>query len=247
MQHWSPQFHIRPLVRLTVAANGARCVLDVSRAYCDANTPAMWAVPLLTHCVPACWCPTTASQNNQSQIICCGCGTLLFYPQVRHAAERCSSALVCTTDTVAPLQLQGASNVRCALCNNVTPVPPAGTEMAQLECGGCRTLLMYIRGASSVQCSVCNTVNLAMQANQIAHVNCGGCGITLMYAYGAQSIKCAVCNFVTQGSAGGSSGQGSSGGRVPQRPQMVVVENPPTVDDEGKLVSNMAVGVVAPK
>jgi LSD1 subclass zinc finger protein len=53
--------------------------------------------------------------------------------------------------------------VRCALCNNVTPVPPAGTEMAQLECGGCRTLLMYIRGASSVQCSVCNTVNLAMQ------------------------------------------------------------------------------------
>ena len=58
---------------------------------------------------------------------------------------------------------QGASNVRCALCNNVTPVPPAGTEMAQLECGGCRTLLMYIRGASSVQCSVCNTVNLAMQ------------------------------------------------------------------------------------
>ncbi len=43
----------------------------------------------------------------------------------------------------------------CAAC--------AGTEMAQLECGGCRTLLMYIRGASSVQCSVCNTVNLAMQ------------------------------------------------------------------------------------
>ena len=35
--------------------------------------------------------------------------------------------------------------------------------MAQLECGGCRTLLMYIRGASSVQCSVCSTVNLAMQ------------------------------------------------------------------------------------
>ena len=76
--------------------------------------------------------------------------------------------------------------------------------MAQLECGGCRTLLMYIRGASSVQCSVCSTVNLAMQgthapaargqsarayaispttaANQIAHVNCGGCGITLMCA-----------------------------------------------------------------
>ena len=29
-----------------------------------------------------------------------------------------------------------------------------------------------------------------------------------------------------------------------QRPQMVVVENPPTLDDEGKMVSNMAVGVI---
>ena len=40
--------------------------------------------------------------------------------------------------------------------------------MAQLECGGCRTLLMYIRGASSVQCSVCNTVNLAVQGARAA-------------------------------------------------------------------------------
>ena len=38
--------------------------------------------------------------------------------------------------------------------------------MAQLECGGCRTQLMYIRGASSVQCSVCNTVNLAVQGQR---------------------------------------------------------------------------------
>lgn len=39
----------------------------------------------------------------------------------------------------------------------------AGTEMAQLVCGGCHTLLMYIRGATSVQCSCCHTVNLAME------------------------------------------------------------------------------------
>eukprot|EP00959_Pyramimonas_sp_CCMP1952_P221837 4637780-Pyramimonas_sp.AAC.1 len=39
----------------------------------------------------------------------------------------------------------------------------SGADMAQLVCGGCRTLLMYIRGATSVQCSQCNTVNLAMQ------------------------------------------------------------------------------------
>lgn len=43
----------------------------------------------------------------------------------------------------------------------------AGTEMAQLVCGGCHTLLMYIRGATSVQCSCCHTVNLALEGEEI--------------------------------------------------------------------------------
>lgn len=34
-------------------------------------------------------------------------------------------------------------------------------EMAQLECGGCRTQLMYTLGAASVRCSCCQTINLA--------------------------------------------------------------------------------------
>lgn len=38
---------------------------------------------------------------------------------------------------------------------------PAGMDMSQLYCGGCRTLLMYTRGATSVRCSCCHTVNLA--------------------------------------------------------------------------------------
>jgi LSD1 subclass zinc finger protein len=37
--------------------------------------------------------------------------------------------------------------------------------MAQLVCGGCHTLLMYIRGATNVQCSCCHTVNLAMEGS----------------------------------------------------------------------------------
>nr|GMD10322.1 Protein LSD1 [Ipomoea batatas] len=36
----------------------------------------------------------------------------------------------------------------------------AAMEMAQLICGGCRTLLMHPRGATSVRCSCCHTVNL---------------------------------------------------------------------------------------
>lgn len=46
---------------------------------------------------------------------------------------------------------------------NLVQLIRSGTEMAQLVCGGCRTLLMYVRGATSVQCSQCNTVNLSVQ------------------------------------------------------------------------------------
>ncbi|CAI5981807.1 unnamed protein product [Closterium sp. NIES-64] len=166
-------------------------------------------------------------QAAQSQIVCTGCRTLLVYPN-------------------------NASNVRCALCSTITPVPPAGTEMAQLVCGGCRTLLMYVRGATSVQCSCCHTVNLSMESSQVAHVNCGGCGMTLMYAYGAQSVKCAVCQFVTQ--VGSSLRplpvQQRQYAPPPTQPaqvapaqsttssRTVVVENPMTMDDTGKLLGS---------
>ncbi|XP_073393493.1 protein LSD1 [Physcomitrium patens] len=172
-------------------------------------------------------------QPQQGQLICSGCRTLLVYPQ-------------------------GASNVRCALCSSVTQVPSHGTEMAQLVCGGCRTLLMYMRGATSVQCSCCHTVNLAMEAPQVAHINCGGCGMTLMYAYGAQSVKCALCQFVTTITMPSMRVQLPSISQQPRPPQAhggpppaltsshtqtVVVENPMTMDESGKLVSNVAVGV----
>lgn len=185
------------------------------------------------------------TMGTQGQLICSGCRTLLVYPQ-------------------------GANNVRCALCSFVTAVPPHGAEMARLVCGGCRTLLMYVRGATSVQCSCCSTVNLAMEASQVAHINCGGCGMTLMYAFGAQSVKCALCQFVTTIMVGsmrmpmpiprspfqsqshaGDGVQAVEAAREPSnqevpgslQTQTVVVENPMTFDETGKLVSNVAVGV----
>lgn len=169
----------------------------------------------------------------QSHLMCNGCRSILVYPR-------------------------GATNVCCALCNSVTSVPPPGLEMAQLICGGCRTLLMYTRGATSVRCSCCHTVNLApAPSNQVAHVNCGNCRTTLMYPYGAPSVKCAVCHYVTS--------VGMVNVRVPipvHRPnaaaisastpstsssQTVVVENPMSVDESGKLVSNVVVGVTTEK
>ena len=103
-----------------------------------------------------------------------GCRTLLVYPPVRiHISVvatfitlllcRAPAARAYVSTDPRLFSSQGATNVQCALCNVVTPVPPSGNDMAQIDCGGCRTRLMYVRGATSVQCSVCNTVNLAIQ------------------------------------------------------------------------------------
>ncbi|PWA74317.1 Zinc finger, LSD1-type [Artemisia annua] len=172
----------------------------------------------------------------QSRIVCSGCRSTLLYPT-------------------------GASNVCCALCNTVTSVPPPGMEMARLICGGCRTLLMYTCGATSVRCSCCHTVNLAPVQNQLAQVNCAHCRTMLMYPYGAPSVKCAVCQYITNV----NTTNGLNHGRVsiPVQPntslpssstekphshtQTVVVENPMSVDESGKLVSNVVVGVTTEK
>ncbi|KAH7568493.1 hypothetical protein ACOSP7_011476 [Xanthoceras sorbifolium] len=173
----------------------------------------------------------------QSQLVCSGCRSILLYPR-------------------------GATNVCCALCNTITPVPTQGMDMAQLICGGCRTLLMYTRGATSVRCSCCHTVNLAPASNQMAHVNCGHCRTTLMYPYGAPSVKCAVCHYVTnvgmanvrvplpgnRSNGTTTSGTTPSSSTIPNSPsQTVVVENPMSVDESGKLVSNVVVGVTTEK
>ncbi|KAF3450184.1 hypothetical protein FNV43_RR06264 [Rhamnella rubrinervis] len=168
----------------------------------------------------------------QNQLVCIGCRNVLLYPR-------------------------GATNVCCAICNSITPVPTPGMDMAQLICGSCRTLLMYTRGATSVRCSCCQNVNLVAASSQVSHVNCGNCRTTLMYPYGAPSVKCAVCHYVTNTGIGNTrvpipmhrpNGMAGSG-IVPSTSasQTVVVENPMSMDESGKLVSNVVVGVTTEK
>ncbi|XP_021737721.1 protein LSD1-like [Chenopodium quinoa] len=174
----------------------------------------------------------------QSQVVCNGCRTVLLYPR-------------------------GATNVRCAVCNIVTPVQSTaatGLEMDQIICGCCHTLLMYSRGATSVRCLCCHTVNLTNSSpvsNQFATVRCGSCQMALMYPYGAPSVKCAVCHYITNvGTANGSgsvhrqNGVATSSTSTPvpnSQSQTVVVENPMSFDGSGKLVSNVVVGVTTEK
>ncbi|KAK4488061.1 hypothetical protein RD792_003803, partial [Penstemon davidsonii] len=171
----------------------------------------------------------------QSQLVCSGCRTVLLYPR-------------------------GAPNVCCAICNMLTAVPPAGIarissfwmDMAQLICGGCRTLLMHTRGATSVRCSCCHTVNLVPAAaapSNVAHVNCGNCHTMLMYPAGAPSVKCAICHFITNVNMGDTripisrSSSTTTTSTPNSQNQTVVVQNPMSVDESGKLVSNVVVGV----
>ncbi|PWZ56453.1 Protein LOL3 [Zea mays] len=183
-----------------------------------------------------------------------------YVSDVRDIQARCITLSARAHPTVTQERLQLKAQVgRRGVKPNWTK---AGLEMAQLICGGCRTLLMYTRSADTVRCSCCNTVNLVRPVNNIAHVNCGQCRTTLMYPYGAPSVKCAVCNYVTatgvntvaptpsaRPTSDGSSYSGSSTSAPKSQSQnvTVVVENPMTVDDKGKLVSSVVVGVTAGK
>ncbi|XP_010449175.1 PREDICTED: protein LSD1 isoform X1 [Camelina sativa] len=181
----------------------------------------------------------------QDQLVCHGCRNLLMYPR---GASNVRCALCNTINMVPP--------------PHPHPPPPHGMDMAHIVCGGCRTMLMYTRGASSVRCSCCQTTNLVpglsnqvphAPSNQVAQINCGHCRTTLMYPYGASSVKCAVCQFVTNvnmsngrvplptnrpnGTACPGTMPSSSTSTPPSQTQTVVVENPMSVDESGKLVS----------
>ncbi|KAG8049230.1 hypothetical protein GUJ93_ZPchr0009g1145 [Zizania palustris] len=167
--------------------------------------------------------------------------------------------------------MQERSTLCCAVCNAVTRTTHslvdytsilslAGMDIDHIICGDCRTLLMFTRNAPSVICSCCDRLNLVRPVSRIAHVNCGQCQTVLMYPYGAPSVKCSICNFITD------TGMNTmrplqptvpttlnetpytippiSDPTVQPRNVTVVVENPMTVNEKGKLVSNTVVGVI---
>ncbi|CAO2842174.1 unnamed protein product [Amaranthus hypochondriacus] len=161
----------------------------------------------------------------QSQLVCSGCRTILQYPS-------------------------GAADVRCALCDTVSPVLPMGLEMDLMICGCCRTLLMYSRGVSGVRCLCCGTLNLMNAtpggvSNQYPTVSCGNCQMILMYPHGASLVKCVICGYITNvGTTNGSlsSSTNRQNGVSPtaslplSQSQTVVIENPMSLDRSGKLL-----------
>lgn len=151
-----------------------------------------------------------------SHVTCGGCQTLLMYPQ-------------------------GASNVRCSRCGHITAAQTAGPDTAQIVCNHCRVLLSYPRGAQSVQCSLCQNIT---QVPVYGHIVCTGCGIMLMYPLGAQSVKCSMCHAVSTVSQSNSwAAPSTSQPASSKASHTVMVENPPSIDENGNEVANLAVGL----
>ncbi|XP_066352871.1 protein LOL4-like isoform X1 [Miscanthus floridulus] len=155
-----------------------------------------------------------------SQLVCSGCKRLLQYRR-------------------------GATGVCCPTCNTFTTANPSGPEMSELVCGGCFTMLVHSRSATNIRCPHCGRLNSTRSAgNQMGHLSCGQCQTTLAYPPGATTVGCPTCrniNPVRNNNAGGSTRPAPSDAR----PQTVLVENPKTLDEKGKLVSNVAVGVTS--
>ncbi|KAF5733595.1 hypothetical protein HS088_TW16G00035 [Tripterygium wilfordii] len=195
------------------------------------------------------WVYHTAAM--QSQHVCGGCRSILLYP--RGAAN-----IICTRCNIvtsfAPPGME-MFQIICGVCRALLSYARGDTIVRCLYCHA-----MNLAPASLLTHSLMFLGSLHGKAsNQVAHVNCRNCRMTLMYPYGAPSVKCAVCQYVTFFDRGNA--------RIPllaNRPnvavdsnaiphastvttqsqsQTVVVENPTSVDESGRLVSNVVVGV----
>ncbi|EES14490.1 hypothetical protein BDA96_07G030200 [Sorghum bicolor] len=126
---------------------------------------------------------------------------------------------------------RGATGVCCPTCNTFTAANPSGPEMSELVCGGCFTMLVHSRSATNIRCPHCSRLNSTRSGNQMGHLSCGQCRTTLAYPPGATTVGCPTCRNINP--------------VRDARPQTVLVENPKTLDEKGKLVSNVAVGVTS--
>ncbi|MCD7465183.1 histone demethylase SWIRM1 [Datura stramonium] len=194
----------------------------------------------------------------QSQLMCSGCRTILLYP--RGASNVCCA--VCNALTPVPppgmemaqlicggcrtllMHPRGATSVRCSCCHTVNLVP-GPNQFAHVYCGNCRMMLMYPCGAPSVKCAVCHYIT---NVNVNAMVWQGNFKVAEAYRIlsnvnnQAGDGRAHAPLNTPNGTATPASGSTSTA-KARSQSQTVVVQNPMSVDESGKLVSNVVVGV----
>jgi LSD1 subclass zinc finger protein len=114
-------------------------------------------------------------------------------------------------------------------------------HVAHLQCQGCRTWLMYAHGARSVCCAICEAITrtapdgpMPAAASAMQPLPHGGAGARVPPL--AQISLGPSGNGASPGSHAGGAGTAAAASQ-PEMPA-VVVQNPPSVDDQGNEVSS---------
>jgi LSD1 subclass zinc finger protein len=156
---------------------------------------------------------------------------------------------------------RGAVQVQCSLCGTLNDAAQAN-QLGHVMCGGCQITLMYAFGAQSVKCAVCNHVTPAAAGGaprahapppamqQPAYLP----PPAMQYhqqpqqyhqqQYPQQYAQPPLPQGYPQ--AAGAAGLGAADAGRPPMQHVVLVENPPTLDDSGQEVQHVSLGM-APK
>ena len=113
-------------------------------------------------------------------------------------------------------------------------------QVGHLVCDSCSITLMYAHGAQSVKCAVCNHVTPVSASAAAQPMPAGP-------PAGQQPMLAVNGGGSGHGGAGGahSGGNMAHGGGGGGGGTTVVVENPPSLDEHGNEVQNIAVGVTS--
>ena len=109
------------------------------------------------------------------------------------------------------------------------PIDVQANRVAHLQCQGCRTWLMYAHGARSVRCAVCEAITRTAPDAPAPAQPSGGAG---------PHPRPAAPPTSAAGPAGGEGGGDAGPAQAAAAPELpaVVVQNPPTLDDDGNEV-----------
>tara|TARA_B100001540_G_scaffold166741_2_gene147488 strand:- start:3906 stop:4526 length:621 start_codon:yes stop_codon:yes gene_type:complete len=185
-----------------------------------------------------------------------GCGAVLAYP-TGSPYVRCA---LCNhvTDTRATVTATATESMRCEGCEVMMRFPRDATHV---RCALCETVSVNPRAAASARHgSMRDPFDLfalaarrSASGRDMAYARCDGCRSMLAYAAGSTAVRCAACGTVTRthssetpaaaATSGGDTGRARVQGARLTRENLVVIENPPTVTANGKIRSNIAVGV----
>ena len=183
-----------------------------------------------------------------------GCGAVLAYP-TGSPYVRCA---LCNHVTDTRATATATESMRCEGCEVMMRFPRDATHV---RCALCETVSVNPRAAASARRgSMRDPFDLfalaarrSASGRDMAYARCDGCRSMLAYAAGSTAVRCAACGTVTRthssetpaaaATSGGDTGRARVQGARLTRENLVVIENPPTVTANGKIRSNIAVGV----